>query len=67
MLKTLNLYIINSHVKRNKTQVAMATIKQPEWCDYPDAAVPFWGCWSLLTEMVESEGYCKKCELYKKK
>lgn len=45
----------------------MATIKQPEWCNYPDAAVPLWGCWSLLSGMVKSEKYCKKCERYKKK
>lgn len=28
MLKMLHLYIISSHVKRNKTQVAMATINE---------------------------------------
>ena len=45
----------------------MATTKQPEWCNYPDATVPFWGCCSLLAGRVENEGYCKKCERYKKK
>ena len=42
-------------------------IKQPEWCCYPEADEPFWGCWSLLDGMVTSEEYCKKCEYYKRK
>lgn len=42
-------------------------MEQPDWCDYPDATAPFWGCWSLLEGMVESKEYCNKCELYKNK
>lgn len=38
--------------------------KQPDWCDYPEADQPFFGCWSLLDGMVTDENYCKECECY---
>ena len=41
--------------------------KQPKWCSYDEAARPIWGCWSLLSGLVTSEEYCKKCEMYKNK
>ena len=37
---------------------------QPDWCAYPDATQPMFGCWSLLGGIVTGEDYCKKCELY---
>jgi len=42
------------------------TLVQPEWCTYPDAAMPVWGCWSLLNGRVTGEDFCKGCEMYKK-
>jgi hypothetical protein len=41
------------------------TVSQPEWCTYPDAAMPVFGCWSLLNGRVTGEDFCKSCELYK--
>lgn len=41
--------------------------EQPKWCSYPEADIPFWGCWSLLAGYVKNEDYCKKCDAYKKK
>lgn len=38
---------------------------QPEWCTYSDAAMPVWGCWSLLSSRVTGEEFCKGCELHK--
>ena len=43
----------------------MATIKQPEWCNYPDAEKQFIGCWSLQLGMVKNEDYCKDCDCYR--
>ena len=42
-------------------------MEQPEWCSYPDASVPMWGCWSLWFGMVTGEEFCKDCECYRKK
>lgn len=39
--------------------------KQPEWCTYPDASKPFWGCWSLLDGKVKDENFCLTCECHK--
>jgi hypothetical protein len=41
-------------------------VKQPDWCNYPEADKPFIGCWSLLFGKVKDEDYCKDCECYKK-
>lgn len=41
------------------------TVSQPEWCTYPDAAIPVFGCWSLLNGRVTGEDFCKGCELRK--
>ena len=41
--------------------------EQPEWCGYPDASRPTWGCWSLLAGYVKDEDFCKKCDAYKGK
>lgn len=41
------------------------TVNQPEWCTYPDAAKPVWGCWSLLNGRVTGEEFCKGCEMHK--
>ena len=38
--------------------------KQPEWCTYPDAGVPGWGCYSLWFGKVTGEDYCKECDAY---
>lgn len=38
---------------------------QPEWCEYPDAAMPVFGCWSLLNGRVTGEDFCKGCEMHK--
>lgn len=43
----------------------MDKIEQPEWCNYSDAALPRWGCWSLLGGLVTNEDFCKDCERYK--
>ena len=45
----------------------MAKIKQPDWCDNPDATVPFWGCCSLNARLVKDEDYCKDCDCYRRK
>ena len=37
----------------------------PEWCTYPDADRPVWGCDSLLFGLVTSKEYCKNCEMNK--
>ena len=39
--------------------------EQPEWCTYPDASKPFWGCWSLLDGKVKNEDFCRTCECHK--
>lgn len=46
---------------------AINTPEQPEWCKYPEANAPLWGCWSLLGGYVLNEDYCKNCECYKNK
>ena len=40
-------------------------MKQPKWCNYPNANQPIWGCWSLLDGLVKNEDYCKNCDCYK--
>ena len=40
-------------------------VVQPEWCEYPDAATPVWGCWSLLNGRATGEDFCKVCEMHK--
>lgn len=42
-------------------------MKQPDWCCYPDAEEPLFGCWSLRAGYVTSKEYCKKCDCYKHK
>lgn len=44
----------------------MEKIEKPDWCKYRDAAVPFWGCWSLLAGNVTGRNFCQTCECYKK-
>lgn len=39
--------------------------KQPEWCTYPEANKPLWGCWSLLGGKVKDENFCLTCECHK--
>lgn len=39
--------------------------KQPEWCTYPGADAPVWGCWSLLRNNVKNEDFCRTCECHK--
>jgi hypothetical protein len=39
-------------------------LTKPEWCDYPDAEVPGWGCYSLWFGKVTGEDYCKDCECH---
>lgn len=43
----------------------MSKVKQPSWCNYPEADEPFIGCWSLWFGKVKDEDYCKDCECYK--
>lgn len=39
--------------------------KQPEWCTYPEANKPLWGCWSLFGGKVKDENFCLTCECHK--
>lgn len=41
--------------------------KQPDWCHYPEALMPLFGCWSLLGDRGKINlGFCKDCHEFKK-
>ncbi|MBP3732423.1 MAG: hypothetical protein J6I84_04175 [Bacilli bacterium] len=42
----------------------MKKVRKPKWCGYEDAAIPVWGCWSLLSHRVTGREFCKSCERY---
>lgn len=41
-------------------------MKQPDWCNYPDATVRMFGCWSLVNGLVKDEDFCKDCDCHVK-
>lgn len=43
------------------------TVKQPTWCQYPDALKGIMGCWSLTGSARKkiSHKFCKGCDCYK--
>lgn len=48
----------------------LKNIRQPDWCDYPDALEGTMGCWSLtdvndLRKKISHE-FCKNCDCYRK-
>jgi len=48
----------------------MRHVKQPDWCEYPDALEGMFGCWSLMSPDYRtqiSRNYCKNCDCYIKK
>ena len=54
-------------VKQKLTWAQCAELyPQPTWCNYPEAICGVMGCWTLMSFLVTDEGYCKKCDCYKK-
>lgn len=63
--------IIDKIVTDNATaQYIKDNYLQPEWCSYPDALMPMFGCWSLMDLRPNgkrcqiSNEFCKNCESY---
>ena len=50
-----------------KVHEFMEKYSQPDWCGYPDALMPNFGCWSLvmLPIRIKTESDCKDCEFYR--
>ena len=59
-IETEDILEVVGNIHENKQSLV-----QPEWCSYPDAAMPILGCWSLLAGRVTGEDFCKGCELHK--
>lgn len=39
-------------------------IKQPDWCDYPDALKGLMGCWSLVFTKDRNKKKCSDCDCF---
>ena len=50
-----------------KVHEFMEKYSQPDWCGYPDALMPRYGCFSLvmLPIRIKTENDCKNCEYYR--
>jgi len=44
----------------------MQMVKQPDWCDCPNAMEGIMGCWGLFFGYIHNKGDCKNCEFYNK-